>query len=66
MQRTSINCVLVADDSDGSGLQLEKISQFSQVLPVHLREVPKNDYGLFFLEEKLQYFLRCVVRAISC
>ena len=38
---THLSC-LVADDLDGSGLQLEKISHFFQVVPVYFRKVTRK------------------------
>ena len=33
---------LVADELDGSGMQLEKIGQFFQVVPVYFRKVTRK------------------------
>ena len=48
-----INSVKTALGSDGSGLQLEKVGQLFQVLPVYFREVAKKlDHSSLFLQEK--------------
>ena len=42
---------------DGSGLQLEKIGQFFQVVPVCISEKPlENNYSLFFQQENFSIF----------
>ena len=52
MHRNYYLSCLVADDLDGNGLQLEKIGQFFQVVPVSL----ENNYSLFFRQENFSIF----------
>ena len=57
MYRNYYLSCLVADDLDGSGLQLEKIGQFFQVVPVYFSEKSlENNYSLFFRQENFSIF----------
>ena len=53
----NLSC-LVADDLDGSGLQLEKIGQFFQVVPdlCISEKLLESNYSLFFRQENFSIF----------
>ena len=57
MHRNYYLSCLVADGLDGSGLQLEKIGQFFQVVPARISEKSlENNNSLFFRQENFSIF----------